>query len=69
MNEKNKTRTYVGLVLTMTYAVFKLFGIIDWSWIWVLSPIWIQLLLVAVIFIVTGISVFILVVVGYLSGR
>lgn len=28
-------------VLTILFVVLKLVGVISWSWIWVLSPIWI----------------------------
>ena len=31
---------FVGL-LTIVFIVLKLCHIIDWSWLWVLSPIWI----------------------------
>lgn len=30
-------------VLTIVFIVLKLVGVINWSWIWVLSPIWICL--------------------------
>lgn len=28
-------------VLTIVFVVLKLVGVINWPWIWVLSPIWI----------------------------
>lgn len=28
-------------VLTIIFVVLKLVGVITWSWIWVLSPLWI----------------------------
>jgi len=31
---------FVGL-LTITFIVLKLVGVIDWNWWWILSPIWI----------------------------
>lgn len=31
---------FVG-ALTIVFIVLKLLGVIDWSWFWVLSPIWI----------------------------
>lgn len=31
---------FVGL-LTIVFIVLKLLGKIDWSWLWVLSPLWI----------------------------
>lgn len=33
---------FVGL-LTIVFTTLKLTGFIDWSWWWVLSPIWITL--------------------------
>lgn len=33
---------FVGL-LTIAFIVLKLTGHIDWSWLWVLSPIWISI--------------------------
>lgn len=35
--------------LTIVFIVLKLVGVIDWSWWWVLSPIWISLTIAAVI--------------------
>lgn len=32
---------FVGL-LTITFIVLKLVGVINWSWIWVLAPLWIS---------------------------
>ncbi len=29
--------------LFITFLVLKLTGVIDWSWLWVLSPIWIPI--------------------------
>lgn len=33
-------------VLTIVFIVLKLVGTIHWSWLWVLSPMWIPLALV-----------------------
>lgn len=32
---------FVGL-LTIVFITLKLLGIIDWSWLWVLSPLWLS---------------------------
>jgi len=50
-------------LLTVAFIVLKLTHYIDWPWIWVLSPLWIGVLLILsfifVVFIVLGIvSVF-----------
>ena len=39
-----------GTVLTLIFITLKLTGYITWSWWWVLSPLWIPLILVIVIF-------------------
>jgi hypothetical protein len=39
MNEKTGGISFLGL-LTIAFIVLKLCGIIDWSWWWVLAPIW-----------------------------
>ena len=28
-------------LLTIIFIVLKLIGVIEWSWVWVLSPLWI----------------------------
>lgn len=49
MNDKtNKTTSSagglgLGTVLTIVFVVLKLCGVINWSWFWVFSPIWISL--------------------------
>ena len=37
-------------VLTIAFIVVKLLGVIQWSWIWVLSPIWISAVIVVAVF-------------------
>ncbi len=41
---------FVGL-LTIVFVTLKLCKVINWSWIWVLSPIWISLIIYVVIFV------------------
>ena len=36
-------------VLTIVFIILKLTGVIDWAWVWVLSPIWIS---IAVFFVI-----------------
>lgn len=38
--------------LTIVFIVLKLLGKITWSWVWVLSPIWISWGLVIAIFLI-----------------
>ena len=42
-NKKTGGCGFVGL-LTIAFIVLKLTNNIDWSWIWVLSPLWIPVL-------------------------
>lgn len=39
-------------LLTLMFIFLKLTGQIDWSWLWVLSPIWITMILVFVLIVV-----------------
>ena len=43
MEKNNNTSGGIGFVglLTICFIVLKLIGIINWSWLWVISPIWI----------------------------
>ncbi len=44
--EKTTSSGGIGFagVLTIVFIVLKLIGVISWSWLWVLSPIWISIL-------------------------
>lgn len=48
MEKTNKTTVktigFSGL-LTIAFIVLKLCGVIAWSWLWVLAPLWIAFLL------------------------
>lgn len=50
---------FTGL-LTVLFVGLKLTNVIAWSWWWVLSPIWIPLLLLTIIFIIASIFIAIL---------
>lgn len=41
-DENNKQSGGIGFfgLLGVAFIILKLCGIIDWAWIWVLSPIW-----------------------------
>ena len=53
---KESTGSGIGFtgMLTIVFIAFKLAGIIDWSWFWVLSPIWFSLLFVLVVIVIAG---------------
>ena len=40
-------------VLLIVFMVLKLIGVINWSWGWVLAPLWIPVLLVVIGFLVS----------------
>lgn len=48
--DDNKTKASGGIgfsgALTLVFITLKLLGKITWSWIWVLSPLWITLLVI-----------------------
>lgn len=52
MKDKNVRNSGMGFisVLTLIFIVLKLTNNISWSWIWVLSPIWISIILMILIF-------------------
>ena len=48
-NEKTTSGGFgFGSVLLLTFIILKLVGVINWSWWWVLSPIWIPVVLLMV---------------------
>ena len=56
----NKKKTSGGLgivgVVQIVFIILKLCNVIDWSWIWVLSPLWIWAGVLAVIFMFMGLA-------------
>ena len=42
----------LSFILTIIFFVLKMLNVIDWAWIWVLSPIWISLILTIIIVII-----------------
>ena len=47
MNKNNSTSGGIGFtgLLTIVFIVLKFCHVIEWSWLWVLSPIWISLII------------------------
>lgn len=54
MKSSNSVHYGVGILdlLLVLFIGLKLIGKITWSWVWVLSPFWIQFVIVAVLVIV-----------------
>lgn len=50
MSKNNHSSTGVSVcgVLTIVFIVLKLIGVIHWSWVWVLCPLWISAIIVIV---------------------
>lgn len=48
--------SWICYALTFLFLSFKLANIIDWSWWWVLSPIWIPLAILLIIVVIAFIS-------------
>ena len=59
---ENKTTVNGGLgfvgLLTIAFIVLKLLGVITWSWVWVLSPIWISAVIYVVVVLMVILWVF-----------
>ena len=45
----------IGTLLTVAFVVLKLCGVISWSWLWVLAPTWIPLVIAILILAVCAI--------------
>lgn len=66
--EDNKQKVEVSIapslpvLLTVAFIVLKLCGVISWSWLWVLSPLWISFALGILLLIV-------LLIIAVIAGR
>ena len=62
-NTKSSTSASGGVgftgLLTIVFIVLKLTGYIDWSWWWVVSPMWITTIIALVIVLVIILAVFV----------
>ena len=54
MKNSNASKNGIGFggLLTIAFIVLKLCGVITWSWVWVLSPLWISAILVIILIII-----------------
>jgi len=46
-----------GGLLTIVFIVLKLVGVISWSWLWVLSPIWIPIGIGLILYIIAALFI------------
>ena len=51
-NNTNKSGVSIGTVVLVVFIILKLCGVINWSWFWVLSPLWIGLILTIILTII-----------------
>ena len=56
-SNRNSSSSGIGIcgVLTIVFVVLKLVGVINWSWLWVLCPLWIDILLTVIILVIIAI--------------
>ena len=58
-NKSSTTSSGIGFsgLLAILFITLKLIGVITWSWLWVLAPIWIPFIIVVFILIIAGIVI------------
>ena len=56
MSKNSDTSSGISFLdlLTLVFIALKLTGYIDWSWWWVLSPIWIPLIILLIVYFIWG---------------
>ena len=56
MAKKSDTASNGGLglcsVVGVVFVILKLIHVIDWSWVWVLSPFWIGIALILLLYLI-----------------
>lgn len=57
MTSNKNSSSGIGIcgVLTIVFVVLKLVGVINWSWLWVLCPLWINILLTIIVLVIIAI--------------
>ena len=60
-NNKQTTRTGISFTgaLTLIFITLKLTHVIDWSWMWVLAPMWMPITLILALLIIAFVIGFI----------
>nr|DAG41633.1 MAG TPA: transmembrane protein [Caudoviricetes sp.] len=58
MENSNSSSGGIGFcgLLTVLFIALKLTGYISWSWIWVVSPLWIKAILVLILAVLAAIA-------------
>lgn len=54
IQNNNNVRGGIGFtgLLTIVFIVLKLTNVINWSWLWVLSPLWVSLVLILLVIVI-----------------
>lgn len=55
-SKESKRSSSLVSTLLVIFIILKLTNVIDWKWIWVLSPLWIGVSLAIIIFAIVGIA-------------
>ena len=57
-SNRNSNSSGIGIcgVLTIVFVVLKLVGVINWSWLLVLCPLWIEILLTVILLVIIAIK-------------
>ena len=55
-NESKSGGLGIGMILFIVFLVLKLTNVIDWSWVWVISPLWIPFALGIVVIGIVGLT-------------
>jgi len=64
-NKQTVTTSFpIASILAIVFVVLKLTNNISWSWWWVLSPLWIPLGLIAILFVVVFVFLLIKAMIG-----
>lgn len=54
---KNESFFFIPSIIAILFVALKLTNVINWSWWWVLSPLWIAAIVAVVIAIIAGVYV------------
>lgn len=57
MADKTSDEIGIGGIIFVVFLILKLCGIIDWSWWWVIAPLWMPIGL-SILFVLGGLIVF-----------
>ena len=66
VKENTSSGIGIGMILFIVFLVLKLANVIDWSWWWVTSPLWIPFVVAAIIIGIVGV---IAIVIEYITNK